>query len=144
MSFFKPQVSFPLNFASPFSAITLNSSENFQYLQKIQAYISITTQLTTFYCYSTTNSTTNLSSKQLFFTQFKNGYHPIIYPICTLIPSPLFVKKPYTSPFTMSREYLGSTMYIKAYFLNKCSTTKLTNSEKQNENYDRNYNLKTF
>ena len=27
-------------------------------------------------------------------------------------------------------------MYIKAYFLNQCSTAKLTNSEKKNENYD--------
>ena len=29
MSFFKPQVSFPLNFASPFSVMALNSSEIF-------------------------------------------------------------------------------------------------------------------
>ena len=27
-------------------------------------------------------------------------------------------------------------MYIKAYFLNQYRTIKLTNSEKQNENYD--------
>ena len=42
------------------------------------------TQLTTFYCYSATNSITNLSNKQLFFTKFKRGYHPIVYPIPTL------------------------------------------------------------
>ena len=27
-------------------------------------------------------------------------------------------------------------MYIKTYFLNQCSTKKLTNLEKYNENYD--------
>ena len=30
----------------------------------------------------------------------------------------------------------GSAMYIKVYFLNQCSSTKLTNSDKYNENYD--------
>ena len=57
-------------------------------------------QLTTFYCQSATNSITNLSNKQLFFPQFKRGYHPIVYPIPFLTPSPLFVKKSYTRPFT--------------------------------------------
>ena len=46
------------------------------------------TQLNTFYCYSATNSITNFPNKQLFFTKFKRGYHPIVYPIPTLIPSP--------------------------------------------------------
>ena len=59
------------------------------------------------------------------------GYHPIVYPIPTLIPSPLFVKKPYTSPFSdVQIITLGSAMYIKVYFINQCSTIKLTNSEK--------------
>ena len=68
---------------------------------------------------------------------FKRGYHPIVYPIPTLIPSSLFVKNPYTSPFIdVHKITLGSTIDIKAYFLNQCNTAKLTNSEKYNENYD--------
>ena len=52
------------------------------------------------------------------------GYHPIVYPIPTLISPPLFVKNLYTTAFTdMQRITLGSTMYIKAYFLNQCSLT---------------------
>ena len=49
------------------------------------------TQLTTFYYYSATSSIKNLSNNlsNLFFTSFKRGYHPIVYPISTLIPSPL-------------------------------------------------------
>ena len=43
----------------------------------------------TFSCYSATNSIKNLSNKQLFFTTFKRGYHPIVYLIPTLIPPPL-------------------------------------------------------
>ena len=49
------------------------------------------TQLTTFYCYhflphySATTSITNFSNKQLFFTRFKREYHPIVYPIPTLL-----------------------------------------------------------
>ena len=40
------------------------------------------TQLTTFYCYSTTNSITNFSNKQLQFTKFKRGITPqfILFP----------------------------------------------------------------
>ena len=45
------------------------------------------TQLTTLYCYSATNSITNLSNKQLFFKKLKRRYHSIVYPILTLIPS---------------------------------------------------------
>ena len=47
------------------------------------------TQLTTFYCYTATSSITNLSNKYLFFTKFKRGYHPIVYPIPTLMSSSL-------------------------------------------------------
>ena len=48
-----------------------------------------------------------------------------------LIPFPIFVEKTYTTPFIDSqRILLGSTIYIKAYFLNQCHATKLTNSEK--------------
>ena len=41
------------------------------------------TQLTTFYCYSATNSTANLSNKQLFFSKFKRGIFPqfILFPL---------------------------------------------------------------
>ena len=42
------------------------------------------TQLNAFYCYSATNSITKLLQ---FFTKFKRGYSPIIYPLPTLIPS---------------------------------------------------------
>ena len=65
------------------------------------------------------------------------GYHPIGYSIPTLIPFPLFVEKPCTTPFIdVPRIAFGSTMYIKPYFLNQCNTTKLTNSERQKKNYD--------
>ena len=88
----------------------------------------ITTKLTTFY--STLYQFYNkLSNKQ--FTQFKTEYHRTVYPTPTLISSPLFVKKPYTTPFTnVQRITLESTIYL-AYFLSHSSTTKLTNSEKR-------------
>ena len=74
------------------------------------------TQFTTFHCCSAINSIANLSNKQLFFTRFKRRHHPIVYPIHTLIPSPL-QKKPYTSHFTdIQRITLGSAMYIKGLF----------------------------
>ena len=60
------------------------------------------TQLTTFYCYSATNSVTNFSKKQLFFTKLKREYQPMVYHIPTL---PYPCKKsliPAISP--MSRE----------------------------------------
>ena len=69
------------------------------------------THLTTFYCYSATSSVTNLSNKYFFFTKFKRWYHPIVYPIPTLIP------KPYSSSSTdVQRTALGWPMYIKGLF----------------------------
>ena len=65
------------------------------------------------------------------------GVSPIVYSIPTLIPFPLFVGKPYTTCFIdVQIITLRSLMYMKAYFLYQCHTTKLTNSEKKNENYD--------
>ena len=41
----------------------------------------------------------------------------MVYPILILIPSPSFVKKSYTNPFTnVQRITLGSAMYIKVSF----------------------------
>ena len=58
--------------------------------ENIHKSISINnTQLTTFYCNSATISIANLSNTQLFFTKFNRGHHPVVYPIPTLIPSPL-------------------------------------------------------
>ena len=70
----------------------------------------------------------------LFFTQFKKGYHHITYPTPTLIPSILFIKKPYTTTFTdIQRITLGSNICSQ---WGQCSTKKLTTTEKSNENYD--------
>ena len=54
----------------------------------------------------------------------------MVYHVLTLIPSPYLQKNPYSSPVTgVQKITLGSTMYVKAYFLNQCSTTKLSNSK---------------
>ena len=95
--------------------------QNLEHLKKYRHKSNcITTQLTTFYCYSTINSITNLSNKQLFLKKFKGGYHPIIYPISTFIPSPSICKKSLNQPLTLIQ----------------CSIARLTYSEKQNENQD--------
>ena len=62
--------------------------------------------------------------------------HSLLYSHFNTVP--LFVEKSYTTPFidVQTTQVLGSTMYIKAYFPNQCNTTKLSNSEKQNESYD--------
>ena len=55
----------------------------------------------------------------------------MVYPIRTLIPYSLFVKKLYTSPFIdVQKIPFRSPMYVKVYVLNQFSTKKLTNSEK--------------
>ena len=87
----------------------------------------ITTQLTTFYCYSATNSKTNLSNKWLFFKQFKRGYQLVVFPSPTLIPSTRFIKKSCTILFTDVQKISLGQPCIKAYL---CSTTKMTNSER--------------
>ena len=68
-------------------SITKNSSICRKYRHK--SICINNTYLSTFYCYSTTNSIKNLSNNQLFFTKLKRWYHSIVYPISTLIPSPL-------------------------------------------------------
>ena len=89
--------------------------------------ICITTQLTTFYCYSATNSKTNLSNKWLFFKQFKRGYQLVVFPGPNLIPSARFIKKSCTTIFTDVQKISLGQPCIKAYL---CSTTKMTNSER--------------
>ena len=56
----------------------------------------------------------------------------MVYSVPILIPFPPFVEKPYTTPFIDAQRIpLGSNMYIKAYFLNQCHTTKLTKIQKK-------------
>ena len=56
------------------------------------------------------------------------GVSPHSLYVSILIPFPIFVEKPYNTPFIDSqRVTLESTMYIKAYFLNQCHTTELIN-----------------
>ena len=67
-----------------------------------------------------------------YFLYSLRGVLPHSLSVTILIPFPIFVEKPYTTPFMDSQRItLGSTMYIKAYVvLNQYHTTKLTNSEK--------------
>ena len=93
------------------------------------------TQLNTFYCYSATTlwqiyQISSYSSQSLRgsitpqFILFPLYHHPCKK---SLIPALSL----------MSRELLwGQPCMSKVYFLNQCSTIKLTNSEKQNENFD--------
>ena len=91
------------------------------------------------YSYSATYFITNLANVQLFFTQFKRvSSHCLSYfhfnNTCYICRKPLYL--PIFPFIDFQRIALGSTMCIKTYFLNQCNTTKLTNSEEQNENYD--------
>ena len=50
------------------------------------------------------------------------GYHPIVYPIPTSIPFPLFVKKAING-LHLSKKYIPSAKHIHGIYLTLLSTT---------------------